>query len=233
MYVLDEPSIGLHPKDTNRLIGVLKSLRDVGNTVLVVEHEEEMMQAADHLIDIGPEAGTLGGELIFAGNYQEILKDENSLTGKYLSGREQIEIPTRRRKPTDFIEIKGGRENNLQNIDVKFPLNVLTAVTGVSGSGKTSLVKRILFPALQKVIGNYSGEQTGAYDAIEGAVENISQVEMVDQNPIGRSSRSNPVTYVKAWDEIRALFSSQASAKASGLKPAAFSFNVEGGRCDI
>lgn len=233
VYVLDEPSIGLHPKDTNRLIGVLKSLRDVGNTVLVVEHEEEMMQAADHLIDIGPEAGTLGGELIFAGNYDEILKDELSLTGKYLSGRERIEIPPRRRKPTDFIEIKGARENNLQNIDVKFPLNVLTAVTGVSGSGKTSLVKRILFPALQKVIGNYSGEQTGAYDAIEGAIENISQVEMVDQNPIGRSSRSNPVTYVKAWDEIRALYSSQASAKANGLKPAAFSFNVEGGRCDV
>lgn len=233
VYVLDEPSIGLHPKDTNRLIGVLKSLRDVGNTVLVVEHEEEMMQAADHLIDIGPEAGTLGGELIFAGNYDEILKDELSLTGKYLSGRERIEIPTRRRKPTDFIEIKGARENNLQNIDVKFPLNVLTAVTGVSGSGKTSLVKRILFPALQKVIGNYSGEQTGTYDAIEGAIESISQVEMVDQNPIGRSSRSNPVTYVKAWDEIRALFSLQASAKANGLKPAAFSFNVEGGRCDV
>ena len=233
VYVLDEPSIGLHPKDTNRLIGVLKSLRDVGNTVLVVEHEEEMMQAADHLIDIGPEAGTLGGELIFAGNYQEILKDENSLTGKYLSGREQIEIPARRRKPIDFIEIKGARENNLQNIDVKFPLNVLTAITGVSGSGKTSLVKRILYPALQKVIGNYSGEQTGSYDAIEGATDSISQVEMVDQNPIGRSSRSNPVTYVKAWDEIRALFSSQASAKANGLKPAAFSFNVEGGRCDV
>jgi excinuclease ABC subunit A len=233
IYVLDEPSIGLHPKDTNRLIGVLKSLRDVGNTVLVVEHEEEMMQSADYLIDIGPEAGTLGGELIFAGNYEEILKDEFSLTGKYLSGRAQIEIPKRRRKPTDFIEIKGARENNLKNIDVKFPLNVLTAVTGVSGSGKTSLVKRILFPALQKVIGNYSGEQTGSYDGIEGALSTISQVEMVDQNPIGRSSRSNPVTYVKAWDEIRSLYSSQASAKASGLKPAAFSFNVEGGRCDV
>ena len=233
IYVLDEPSIGLHPKDTNRLIGVLKSLRDVGNTVLVVEHEEEMMQAADHLIDIGPEAGTLGGELVYSGNYKDILTDERSLTGKYLSGREQIEIPKRRRKPTDFIEIKGARENNLKNIDVKFPLHILTAVTGVSGSGKTSLVKRILFPALQKVIGNYSGEQTGFYDGIEGALNSISQVEMVDQNPIGRSSRSNPVTYVKAWDEIRALFSSQGAAKAAGLKPAAFSFNVEGGRCDV
>jgi excinuclease ABC subunit A len=233
VYVLDEPSIGLHPKDTNKLIGVLKALRDVGNTVLVVEHEEEMMQAADHLIDIGPEAGTLGGNLIFAGNYQEILKDKNSLTGRYLSGAEEISIPKHRRKPKDYIEIKGARENNLKNIDVKFPLNVLTAVTGVSGSGKTSLVKRILFPALQKVIGNYSGEQTGAYDSIEGATGQIQSVEMVDQNPIGRSSRSNPVTYVKAWDEIRTLFSSQASAKASGLKPSAFSFNVEGGRCDV
>jgi excinuclease ABC subunit A len=233
VYVLDEPSIGLHPKDTNKLIGVLKSLRDVGNTVLVVEHEEEMMQAADYLIDIGPEAGTLGGNLIFAGNYQEILKDKNSLTGRYLSGVEEISIPSRRRNPKDYIEIIGARENNLKNIDVKFPLNVLTAVTGVSGSGKTSLVKRILYPALQKVIGNYSGEQTGSYDLIEGATGQIQSVELVDQNPIGRSSRSNPVTYVKAWDEIRTLFSSQASAKASGLKPSAFSFNVEGGRCDV
>lgn len=233
VYVLDEPSIGLHPKDTNRLIGVLKSLRDVGNTVLVVEHEEEMMQAADHLIDIGPEAGTLGGDLIFEGNYQEILKDKASLTGKYLSGVEEIAIPKRRRKATDYIEIKGARENNLKNIDVKFPLHVLTTVTGVSGSGKTSLVKRILYPALQKIIGNYSGEQTGAYDSIEGATNQIQSVELVDQNPIGRSSRSNPVTYVKAWDEIRSLYASQASAKASGLKPSAFSFNVEGGRCDV
>lgn len=233
VYVLDEPSIGLHPKDTNRLIGVLKSLRDVGNTVLVVEHEEEMMQAADYLIDIGPEAGTLGGELIFAGKYDDILKDKNSLTGKYLSGEVKIEIPKKRRQPTDFIEIKGARENNLQNIDVKFPLNVLTAVTGVSGSGKTSLVKRILYPALQKIIGNYSGEQTGSYDGIAGATSEIHSVELVDQNPIGRSSRSNPVTYVKAWDEIRSLFSSQPSAKAAGLKPSAFSFNVEGGRCDV
>ena len=233
VYVLDEPSIGLHPRDTQRLITVLKSLRDVGNTVLVVEHEEEIMQAADHIIDIGPEAGSNGGQLIFSGTYDQILVDDNSLTGKYLSGRESIEVPDHRRKWNDFVEIKGARENNLQNIDVKFPLGVLTVVTGVSGSGKTSLVKRILHPALQKVLGNYSGEQTGSYDSIEGDYSKIEAVEMVDQNPIGRSSRSNPVTYVKAWDEIRNLYAGQAAAKASGLKPSAFSFNVEGGRCDV
>lgn len=233
VYVLDEPSIGLHPRDTQRLITVLKSLRDVGNTVIVVEHEEEIMQAADHIIDIGPEAGTHGGTLIFSGTYDQILLDDNSLTGKYLSGREEITIPEHRRKWNDFIQIKGARENNLQHVDAKFPLGVLTVVTGVSGSGKTSLVKRILHPALQKVLGNYSGEQTGAYDGIEGDYEKIESVEMVDQNPIGRSSRSNPVTYVKAWDEIRNLYAAQPVAKASGLKPSAFSFNVEGGRCDV
>ena len=231
--MLDEPSIGLHPRDTHRLIGVLKSLRDVGNTVLVVEHEEEVMKAADHLIDIGPEAGTHGGNLIFTGDYKGILDDKDSLTGKYLSGKERIEIPVSRRRWNDFIEVKGARENNLKNIDVKFPLNVFTCVTGVSGSGKTSLVKRILQPALQKAIGNYSGEQTGAYDELTGDYDKIQQVELVDQNPIGRSSRSNPVTYVKAWDEIRNLYAAQPSAKAAGLKPAAFSFNVEGGRCDV
>lgn len=233
IYVLDEPSIGLHPRDTQRLITVLKSLRDVGNTVLVVEHEEEIMEAADYLIDIGPAAGTHGGELMFAGTYAEILKDDNSLTGRYLSGKEQIAIPTQRRKWSDFIAIKGGRENNLKHVDAKFPLQVLTVVTGVSGSGKTSLIKRILAPALQKTLGNYTGEQTGSYDAIEGDYQKIEQVEMVDQNPIGRSSRSNPVTYVKAWDEIRNLFAAQPAAKAQGLKPSAFSFNVEGGRCDV
>jgi excinuclease ABC subunit A len=233
IYVLDEPSIGLHPRDTQRLISVLKSLRDVGNTVLVVEHEEEIMQAADHIIDIGPEAGTHGGELIFSGTYDEIIKDENSLTGRYLARKEQIAIPATRRKWNDFIEIKGARENNLKHVNVKFPLGVLTVVSGVSGSGKTSLVKRILAPALLKVLGNYTGEQTGAYDSIEGDYQKIEQVEMVDQNPIGRSSRSNPVTYVKAWDEIRNLYSSQPVAKAAGLKPSAFSFNVEGGRCDV
>ena len=233
VYVLDEPSIGLHPRDTQRLIGVLKSLRDVGNTVLVVEHEEEIMKAADHVIDIGPEAGTHGGNLVFSGTYDEILKDDKSLTGRYLSGKEQIAIPTSRRKWNDFIEIKGARENNLQHVNAKFPLGVLTVVTGVSGSGKTSLVKRILAPALQKTLGNYNAEQTGAYDGIEGDYQKIEQVEMVDQNPIGRSSRSNPVTYVKAWDEIRNLYAALPVAKAAGLKPSAFSFNVEGGRCDV
>jgi excinuclease ABC subunit A len=233
IYVLDEPSIGLHPRDTQRLIGVLKSLRDVGNTVLVVEHEEEIMKAADYIIDIGPEAGTNGGNLIFAGTYTDIVKDDNSLTGRYLSGKEEISIPAQRRKWNDFIEIKGARENNLKHVSAKFPLGVLTVVTGVSGSGKTSLVKRILAPALQKTLGNYNGEQTGSYDSIEGDYQKIEQVELVDQNPIGRSSRSNPVTYVKAWDEIRNLFAAQPVSKAAGLKPSAFSFNVEGGRCDV
>ncbi|MDP9046498.1 MAG: excinuclease ABC subunit UvrA [Bacteroidota bacterium] len=233
IYVLDEPSIGLHPRDTQRLISVLRSLRDVGNTVLVVEHEEEIMKAADHIIDIGPAAGTHGGNLMFSGTYDAIIKDDNSLTGRYLSGKEEIVIPQSRRKWNDFIEIKGARENNLKHVNAKFPLGVLTVVTGVSGSGKTSLVKRILAPALQKTLGNYSGEQTGSYDSIEGDHQKIEQVETVDQNPIGRSSRSNPVTYVKAWDEIRNLYASQPVSKAAGLKPSAFSFNVEGGRCDV
>ncbi|MEJ5055331.1 excinuclease ABC subunit UvrA [Sphingobacterium sp. MYb382] len=233
IYVLDEPSIGLHPRDTQKLIGVLKSLRDVGNTVVVVEHEQEMMEAADYIIDIGPEAGINGGELVFAGNYEEILQSETSLTGAYLSGKKQIPTPTSRRKWTDSIRIKGARENNLQGIDVDFPLHNFTVVTGVSGSGKTSLVKRILYPALQKAIGNYSGEQSGLFDGIEGSIDAVEQIEMIDQNPIGRSSRSNPVTYVKGWDEIRAVYSNLPAAKAAGLKPAAFSFNVEGGRCDV
>lgn len=233
IYVLDEPSIGLHPRDTQRLIGVLKSLRDIGNTVIVVEHEQEMMEAADYLIDIGPEAGINGGELVFAGHYDDIIKDQRSLTGRYLSGKDQIVIPAQRRTWNNSITVKGAHENNLQGIDVTFPLNNFTVVTGVSGSGKTSLVKRILYPALQKAIGNYSGEQTGVYDGIEGDIDRVEQIEMVDQNPIGRSSRSNPVTYVKAWDEVRALYSNLPVAKAAGLKPAAFSFNVEGGRCDV
>jgi excinuclease ABC subunit A len=233
IYVLDEPSIGLHPRDTNKLIEVLQSLRNVGNTVIVVEHEEEMMKAADYIIDIGPEAGTHGGNLVFSGTYAQIIKDKKSLTGKYLAGTEQIAIPSQRRPWQDYIQIKGARENNLKNIDVRFPLGVFTVVSGVSGSGKTSLVKKILYPALQKAIGNYAGEQTGAHDGISGSTEMVSQVELVDQNPIGRSSRSNPVTYVKAWDDIRALFAALPASKANGLKPAAFSFNVEGGRCDV
>jgi excinuclease ABC subunit A len=233
VYVLDEPSIGLHPRDTQRLISVLRSLRDVGNTVLVVEHEEEIMQAADHIIDIGPAAGTHGGELVFSGTYDEIIGDNDSLTGKYLSRKEEIAIPAHRRKWNDFVEVKGARENNLKHVNAKFPLGVLTVVTGVSGSGKTSLVKRILAPALQKVLGNYTGEQTGTYDELTGDYNKVEQVELVDQNPIGRSSRSNPVTYVKAWDEIRNLYAAQPAAKAAGLKPSAFSFNVEGGRCDV
>ncbi|WP_437919313.1 excinuclease ABC subunit UvrA [Sphingobacterium sp. LRF_L2] len=233
IYVLDEPSIGLHPRDTQRLIGVLKSLRDVGNTVIVVEHEQEMMEAADFLVDIGPEAGINGGKLVFAGTYDEIIKDKKSLTGQYLNGTMSIPTPKNRRKWTDSILIKGARENNLNGINVAFPLHVFTVVTGVSGSGKTSLVKRVLYPALQKAIGNYSGEQTGIFDTLEGDVSLVEQIEMIDQHPIGRSSRSNPVTYVKGWDEVRAVYSALPTAKAGGLKPAAFSFNVEGGRCDI
>lgn len=233
VYVLDEPSIGLHPRDTQRLIGVLKSLRDVGNTVIVVEHEQEMMESADYLIDIGPEAGINGGELVFSGTYESIIKDTASLTGQYLGGDLRIDVPKTRRKWTDSIRVKGARENNLKGITVDFPLHVFTVVSGVSGSGKTSLVKRILYPALQKAMGHYSGEQTGLFDGLEGDITRIEQVELVDQNPIGRSSRSNPVTYVKAWDEIRALYASRPAAKATGLKPASFSFNVEGGRCDV
>lgn len=233
IYVLDEPSIGLHPRDTQRLISVLKSLRDAGNTVIVVEHEQEMMEAADYLIDIGPEAGINGGELVFAGTYQEILKDKESLTGKYLNGELSIPVPAKRRKWNEAIRVNAARENNLKGITVDFPLNVFTVVSGVSGSGKTSLVKRILYPALQKAVGNYSGDQTGAFDSLDGAIDQIEQIEMVDQNPIGRSTRSNPVTYVKAWDEIRSLYASLPAAKANGLKPSAFSFNVEGGRCEV
>lgn len=233
IYVLDEPSIGLHPRDTQRLIGVLKSLRDIGNTVIVVEHEQEMMEAADYLIDIGPEAGIHGGQLVFAGTYPEIIRDKKSLTGRYLKGELTIPVPQTRRKWQNAVIVKGARENNLKGIDVAFPLNVFTVVTGVSGSGKTSLIKRILYPALQKAIGHYSGEQSGIFDALEGDITTIEQIEMVDQNPIGRSSRSNPVTYVKAWDEVRSVYANLPAAKAAGLKPSAFSFNVEGGRCDV
>ena len=232
IYVLDEPSIGLHPRDTHRLIGVLKSLRDVGNSVVVVEHEQEMIEAADYIIDIGPHAGVHGGDLVFEGNLKELLEDDKSLTGRYLSGLSKIELPAKRRKWYDSITVIGARENNLKGINVQFPLNVLTVVTGVSGSGKTSLVKRVLYPALEKAIESYSDQQTGQFDRLEGDFKLVQRIEMIDQNPIGRSSRSNPVTYVKAWDEIRTLFSQVPAAKAIGLKPSAFSFNVDGGRCE-
>lgn len=232
MYILDEPSIGLHPKDTHRLIGVLRSLRDTGNTVIVVEHDEEIMQAADQLIDIGPEAGRNGGELIFQGTYDGIIADENSMTGKFLSGREKIALPAKRRTWKNSILIEGARENNLKNLNVRFPLGILTVVTGVSGSGKTSLIKKVLYPALKKIHGGY-GEQSGAFDKISGDYNKITSVEFVDQNPIGKSSRSNPVTYVKAYDEVRALYSELPLSRGRKYKPSHFSFNVEGGRCDV
>lgn len=232
MYILDEPSIGLHSRDTTRLIKVLMSLRNIGNTVVVVEHDEEIMRAADQLIDIGPMAGTHGGELVFQGNHKELETEERSLTALYLTGKEKIDVPTQRRKWNSYIEIQGARENNLKSFNVKFPLNTMTVVTGVSGSGKTSLVKRVLYPALKKMHGGF-GEQTGSFDKLSGDYNNISAVEMIDQNPIGKSSRSNPVTYVKAYDEIRALYADQPLAKNRGLKPSHFSFNVDGGRCEV
>ena len=230
MYILDEPSIGLHSRDTERLIKVLKDLRDLGNTVIVVEHDEDIMRAADHIIDIGPEAGTFGGELVANGTFDDILKTD-TLTAKYLSGRLSIEVPIQRKKSKNFIEVIGAREHNLKNIDVKFPLNAFTVVTGVSGSGKTTLVKRILYPALQKQLYNY-GEKPGQFTKLNGDYSSISNVEFVDQNPIGRSSRSNPVTYIKAYDDIRALFTIQKLSKIRAYKAKHFSFNVDGGRCD-
>lgn len=231
LYILDEPSIGLHPRDTQLLIKVLKQLRDVGNSVIVVEHDEEIMNQADYLVDIGPLAGENGGEIVFKGKFDELKQATNSITARYLTGEMSIKVPQIRRKWTDYIEIVGARENNLKGFTVKFPLNVLTAVTGVSGSGKTSLVKRILYPALKKIYGGY-GDKTGKFDKLAGDYNRITDVEMVDQNPIGRSSRSNPVTYVKAYDEIRALYADQPLAKTRGYKPGFFSFNVEGGRCE-
>lgn len=232
MYILDEPSIGLHPKDTERLISVLKALRDAGNTVIVVEHDEEIMQAADELIDIGPMAGSGGGKVVFQGPLSDIKKSKESLTAQYLSNKKSIEIPSKRRKSDRFIQILGARENNLQNINVQFPLNALTVITGVSGSGKSSLIRQILFPAIQKKLQGYSSK-AGAHDSISGNLEDIQHIEFVDQNPIGRSSRSNPVTYIKAYDDIRSLFASQALAQARGYKGGHFSFNVAGGRCEI
>jgi excinuclease ABC subunit A len=231
LYILDEPSIGLHSRDTQRLIGVLKDLRDLGNTVVVVEHDEMMMREADHIIDMGPLASHLGGEVVAEGNYEAIIKNENSLTGKYLRGDLKIEPPDHIRKPKKFITVNGARQHNLKDITVAFPLNVLCVVSGVSGSGKTTLVKQILFPALQKMKGEFA-DKVGMHKSITGDVDSISQIEMVDQNPIGKSSRSNPVTYVKAYDEIRELFSKQPLSKLRGFQPKHFSFNVDGGRCD-
>ena len=230
MYILDEPSIGLHPKDTERLITVLQSLRDLGNTVIVVEHDEDIMKAADMIIDIGPEAGTFGGELVAQGTFEEILKS-TSLTAKYLNGELEIKTPRIRRKWNNYIEILGARENNLQNIDVKFPLECLTVITGVSGSGKSTLVKKILFPAMQKKLDGV-GEKAGQFTEMRGYYHKIQHIEYVDQNPIGRSSRSNPVTYIKAYDDIRELFAKEKLSKIRGYQAKHFSFNVEGGRCE-
>lgn len=262
MYILDEPSIGLHPRDTLRLVSVLESLRDMGNTVIVVEHEEEVMRAADQIIDIGPDAGRNGGELVFQGSMFDIrdsmfgsvvgedtnhgtenkdsLKKQTSNIEKqpskshtinFLNGTDKIEVPKFRRKSTSFIEIKGAYENNLKNISVKFPLGILNVVTGVSGSGKSTLVRKILYPALGKHLGTYADE-SGKFGEMTGSINKIEAVEMIDQNPIGKSSRSNPVTYVKAYDQIRLLYSEQPVSKSRGYKPAHFSFNVEGGRCE-
>lgn len=231
MYILDEPSIGLHPKDTEKLIDVLKDLRDLGNTVIVVEHDEDIMKEADYIIDIGPEAGTYGGNVVAEGTFDDIMKSD-SLTAKYLSEVLKIETPTIRRNSKNTINIIGARENNLKNIDVSFPLNTLTVITGVSGSGKSTLVKKILYPAMQKKLVGY-GEKVGQFTDITGSFENIKNVEFIDQNPIGRSSRSNPVTYIKAYDDIRKLLSEQKLSSIRNYQPKHFSFNVEGGRCEV
>ena len=230
-YILDEPSIGLHPRDTDRLIAVLRRLRDIGNTVIVVEHDEKIIRSADHLIDIGPLAGELGGKLVCQGDFHDIMACPESLTGQYLSGAKQIPTPARRRSCNNAITVRGASQHNLKNIDVRFPLNVLTVVTGVSGSGKSTLVKDILYPALRRHLGEAS-ERCGSFNSLEGSLSQIQVVEFVDQNPIGKSSRSNPATYLKAYDEIRQLYAEQKIAKLRGIKPAFFSFNMPGGRCD-
>ncbi len=231
MYILDEPSIGLHSRDTQRLIRVLRKLQKLGNSVLVVEHDEEIIREADEIIDIGPLAGRLGGEVVFQGTHEQLESSERSMTAKYLTGREKIDIPQNRRKWNNFIEITGARENNLKNINVKFPLNTICVVTGVSGSGKSSLVTKVLYPAMAKMFGGFS-EKTGQHDMISGDFNLITSVEFVDQNPIGKSSRSNPATYLKVYDEIRKLYSELPSSKFNGFKPSHFSFNIEGGRCE-
>lgn len=232
MYILDEPSIGLHSKDTENLIAVLKQLKDLGNTLIVVEHDEDVLKAADTLTEIGPLAGLHGGELVFQGDYQEMLNNVDSLTGRYLSGKENIPLPAMRRKWTDCIKLNGVREHNLKNLNVRFPIGVLTCITGVSGSGKTTLVKTVLHGALQNHFGLYPVQNQPAFDALEGALKQLGGVELIDQNPIGKSSRSNPVTYLKAYDAIRELYASQHLAKTKGLRAGHFSFNIDGGRCD-
>ena len=252
MYILDEPSIGLHPRDTRRLVSVLESLRDMGNTVIVVEHEEEIMRAADQLIDIGPDAGVNGGHLIFQGNWDAIMhgaapievednskrmlipnaQSPRSYTIDFLTGRDRIPTPTFRRKAMHFLELKGVSENNLKAINVRFPLNTLTVVTGVSGSGKSTLIRKVLYPALGRLKGE-STEEAGRYAELDGSLERIATIEMIDQNPIGKSSRSNPVTYIKAYDYLRQVMADQPLSKARGYKPSHFSFNVDGGRCDV
>lgn len=231
MYILDEPSIGLHPKDTERLIGILKSLRALGNTVIVVEHDEDIIRSADEIIDLGPEAGSRGGNLVFQGDIKA-LQDADTLTADYLNHRKKVSAKVEPRSSNNYIKITGARENNLKNIDIKFPLNAITVVSGVSGSGKSSLVKKIIYPSIQKNLGAY-GDKAGKYKELSGEVNLIKDVQFIDQNPIGRSSRSNPVTYIKAYDEIRALFSNLGLSKSRGYKPSHFSFNVDGGRCDV
>lgn len=231
MYILDEPSIGLHSRDSEKLIDVLRNLRDLGNTVIIVEHDEDVMKAADEIIDIGPEAGVLGGELVAQGTFADLLKAD-TLTGKYLSGSLEIEVPKKRRAVKNFIEIKGARENNLKNVDVKFPLDCLTMITGVSGSGKSTLVKKILYPALEKQLTG-TGDKAGQFNELSGSFSHIKHIEFVDQNPIGKSSRSNPISYIKAYDDIRDLFSKQQLSKIRNYQPKHFSFNVEGGRCEV
>jgi excinuclease ABC subunit A len=231
LYILDEPSIGLHSRDTERLIGVLKSLQAQGNTVIVVEHDEDVMLAADQLIDIGPEAGTHGGNLVFQGNHDELLKSKNSLTAQYLTHKLRIEIPKKRRTWKEFILVSNATENNLKNVSVKFPLNTLCCVTGVSGSGKSTLVKKVLYPNVRKYLEGYFASVKS--DKVSGSLNQIKHIEFIDQNPIGKSSRSNPVTYTKAYDEIRTLYSEQSLSKIRNYKPSHFSFNVDGGRCEI